>query len=99
MGLELPEGTFVERTYVTRSMRFDGAWSWHLVGPDGVELGIGSDYPITSLLGGRLLVIREDAPRSSARMRVLSEGVSAPPRAEVRSEPIYSEEHVERRSD
>ena len=52
MGFTIPEGSAVVRTYVPRSERLTGAWAWSLMDEHGLNLGIGSPYPVTELLKG-----------------------------------------------
>ena len=54
MGLDIPEGAQVRRTYAGALQRNVGAWSWFLLNADGSELRIGSQYPVSELLRGRL---------------------------------------------
>ncbi|MFC4506659.1 MULTISPECIES: hypothetical protein [Streptomyces] len=49
-GLDLPEGSRLDRVYPSRAMRTEGAWSWAAFGPGGRELRIGSQYSMTQLL-------------------------------------------------
>lgn len=51
---EQAEGASVLRTYAGYWQRIEGAWSWYLVGKDGRELFIGSQWPITDLLRSQL---------------------------------------------
>lgn len=57
MGLEIPDDARLRRTYAGYWQRAAGAWSWCLEDADGIELGIGSQYPVTSLRG-RIIVLR-----------------------------------------
>ena len=51
LGPELvPEGTRLERTRASRSGRSEGAWSWLAMNALGLELYIGSQYPMGKLL-------------------------------------------------
>jgi hypothetical protein len=50
IGLDLPAGTRLVRVNPSPSMRNAGAWSWAALGPDGYDLRIGSQYPMTELL-------------------------------------------------
>lgn len=50
MGVEIPDGAQLRRTYAGRHQRSAGAWSWYLVDADGHELHIGSQISVTDLL-------------------------------------------------
>lgn len=54
MGLQVPQGAEIRRTYVGRWQRAAGAWSW-CVHPTAGSAGIGSHYPVTALLRTRLV--------------------------------------------
>lgn len=58
MGLDIPEGARVERTYAGRLQRECGAWSWALYSATGFELNIGSQFSVTRLLRGRMCASR-----------------------------------------
>jgi hypothetical protein len=58
MGLDIPEGSRVERTHAGRWQKSAGAWSWYLLDAQGAELRIGSQSPIASLLRERLAATR-----------------------------------------
>ena len=55
MGVDVPDGARIQRTYAGRTMRSGGAWSWFVVGPDGRALDIGSQHPVKVLLAEKRL--------------------------------------------
>lgn len=58
MGLDIPEGSAVRRTYAGKHQRAAGAWSWYLVDPTGRESRVGSQYPVGRLLGTHMAASR-----------------------------------------
>jgi hypothetical protein len=59
MGVHLPEGTTLRRTYSGRCMRAQGAWSWFTLYP-APEPGlreVGSHYTVTMLLKQKRLIV------------------------------------------
>lgn len=52
LGVNIPEGASLVRTYVDRAARLDGSWAWFLTDSDGVPMRIGSQHPATQLLKG-----------------------------------------------
>lgn len=51
VGVDLPDGVTLCRTWAGYWQRSEGAWSWTAVGPDGHgELNIGSQWPMKLLL-------------------------------------------------
>lgn len=59
LGLDIPDGTTIRRTYAGRVQRQAGAWSWFALGPDGREF-FGSHYPVTNLLKEKALAATFD---------------------------------------
>jgi hypothetical protein len=55
MGLDIVDGAVVQRTYAGIWQRREGAWSWALVDANNFELSVGSQYPVTRLLKGRIM--------------------------------------------
>jgi hypothetical protein len=55
VGLAIPEGSRLVRVNPSAAMRNGGAWSWFTQGPDGRELGIGSQFSMGELLGADAL--------------------------------------------
>jgi len=61
MGVDLPEGTTLHRTYAGRLQKQAGAWTWYAVGPNGEDLNFGSYCTVGELLRApRLLVTYPD---------------------------------------
>jgi hypothetical protein len=58
MGVDIPDGARVQRTYAGYWQRSEGAWSWALVDGNGHELKLGSQYPLSTLLKSRIMVTR-----------------------------------------
>lgn len=58
-GLDIPPGSTVRRTRAGHVQRSAGAWSWFIEGPDGRELGIGSQYAVATLLKSKLVATRD----------------------------------------
>ena len=64
LGLTIPEGSTVARTRAGSSARDAGAWSWYLAEAGGAPAtnggnGLGSQWPITDLLKGRMLATQD----------------------------------------
>jgi hypothetical protein len=55
LGLDIPEGATIARTYAGVWQRRDGAWSWYAQQPDGRPIDIGSQYAVGDLLRERYL--------------------------------------------
>ncbi len=55
MGLDVPLGSTIRRTYAGHVQRAQGAWSWYVVDASGRDLFIGGYEPVTTLLRGRLV--------------------------------------------
>lgn len=55
MGVDIPEGSTLQRTYAGYWQRKGGAWSWFLLSPDGRDF-LGSYFPVKTLLRTRLNV-------------------------------------------
>ena len=56
MGVPLPEGAEIRRTYAGWLQRRHGAWSW-AVDPSVGAWTVGSQWPVTHLLRARRLVV------------------------------------------
>jgi len=64
LGLAIPEGSTLGRTYAGSNQRTAGAWSWYLLGPDTAPgivngTGLGSQWSVAALLKARLLVTQD----------------------------------------
>jgi hypothetical protein len=55
-GIDLPDGTRVQRTYAGYWQKAGGAWAWLLVDTEGRMLrpSIGSPWPVTRLLRSKV---------------------------------------------
>lgn len=50
-GLDVPEGSVIQRTYAGRHQRAEGSWTWFVLTPAGDGV-IGSQWPLAELLRG-----------------------------------------------
>ncbi|MFE5912070.1 hypothetical protein ACFQ6B_23715 [Streptomyces wedmorensis] len=55
IGVDLPQGAQLVRVHPSPAMRNAGAWSWAAFGPDGHDLRIGSQYPMSELIKAEAL--------------------------------------------
>lgn len=60
VGLDLPEGTKLVRTFARDWQREEGAWAWKAVGPGDTPLGIGSSIPMYHLLRRRWELVTDE---------------------------------------
>lgn len=64
MGLDIPQGSRLQRTRRSIRQRDAHEWAWQAIGPDGSKLGIGSEWRMTTLLTCKTLAVTEDDGRT-----------------------------------
>lgn len=59
MGVDLPEGTRLQRSYAGHWQRIEGAWSWFAIDPEW-SVNLGSQWPMSHLLKAPYLMVTGD---------------------------------------
>lgn len=65
IGLDLPEGSRLERTHAGYWQRKQGAWTWRAIGPGNRPLWVGSTYTMTELLAAPGICAHRDGSDTS----------------------------------
>ena len=89
MGLDIPDGSVVQRTHAGYWQRRAGAWSWSVFNPERPDINVGSTWPLSILLR-RPMVITQS--RKGEQLNIDPRyGMSATPRERMHFSRVIEE--------